>query len=849
MRLKLPEELNSILIYSREEAIRLGSKEISPAHLLLGILRHGENRACGLMEGCGADLIQLKRELESRSRSSDSHATQDEEEKITLSPESETLFKRLFTGRSAQSAEETDSLHLLLTLLQLDLLSINEALQRVGVPAVELIQRAAEMLLAEAPSGEEMTKEAGAQEGMLERFGTDLTELARKGSLDPVVGRDAEIERLAQILGRRKKNNPVLIGEPGVGKSAIVEGLAARIASRKVSRVLLEKRIISLDIGSVVAGTKFRGEFEARMKAILNQAEKNPEIVLFIDELHTIIGAGGGPGSLDAANMIKPALARGKMQCIGATTLDEFRKIVAKDGALERRFQRVMVEPTDFEQTMHILESIKEGYEKHHDVLYTPDALRACVQLSERYITDRRLPDKAIDMLDEAGSRVHQKNIIVPEEISAAEAAIEEIKSNLADAVERADYRMAANYRDARDYKIKELEGLKRAWDEEKRAHPAIVEREDVAAVLSMSTGIPATRIAEQEGNRLLNLEESLNSRIIGQSQAIERIARAIRRNRAGLNNPNKPIGTFLFLGPTGVGKTQLAKVLAEHLFVSRDNLIRIDMSEYMEKYAVSRLIGAPPGYVGYSEGGQLTEQVKRHPYSVVLLDEIEKAHPDLFNLLLQVLDEGRLTESSGASVDFRNTILILTSNIGTRELNSFGSGMGFENSVKRNREGMERMIVEKAVDKVFTPEFLNRLDDQILFNTLTQEDLEKIVEIELKELYSRVEQAGYRLIITPSAKHFIAESGYDPQYGARPLKRAIQEHLEDPIAEAIILHRSKGSNDTQGVSEPLTARESTDAAREKTSAARTGNGALPTIKVSLCGRGEKRYTKTTLID
>ena len=827
MRLKLPEELNSILIYSREEAIRLGKSEISPYHLLLGIIRHKENRACELLQSHNVNLSRLKEELDALNPAETSPSQETNlEEKITLSPESEVIFKRLFAEIELSGSASPTSLHLLLAILKLNLMPLNQIWQKMGISTESLIQGAAEMLmtsgLLEEESGAQQAEESNAN--MLERFGTDLTEMARKGGLDPVVGREAEIERLAQILGRRKKNNPVLIGEPGVGKSAIVEGLAARIASGKVSRVLHNKRIISLDIGSVVAGTKFRGEFEARMKAILNQVEGNKEIILFIDELHTIIGAGGGPGSLDAANMIKPALARGKMQCIGATTLDEFRKIVAKDGALERRFQHIMVEPTNFEQTMHILESIKEGYEEHHNVKYTPDALRACVLLSQRYITERMLPDKAIDMMDEAGSRVHQKSIQVPAEITKLERELEIIEQHLKEAVESADYRMAANYRDARDYKRRDLQEMNKRWELEKSSHPAIVDREDIANVLSQSTGIPATRIAEKEGNRLLMMEETLNSKVIGQQGAIERIIRAIRRNRAGLSNPNKPIGTFLFLGPTGVGKTQLAKVLAEYLFDSSNSLIRIDMSEYMEKHAVSRLIGAPPGYVGYNQGGELTEKVRRHPYSVILLDEVEKAHPDLFNLLLQVFDEGRLTESNGSCVDFRNTIIILTSNIGSRELISYGSGLGFDNSVKRNKEGMERAIIEKAVEKVFTPEFLNRLDEQILFNTLSQEDIAKIVELELKEVYRRVEQAGYRLSITPAAKRFLAECGYDPQYGARPLKRAIQEHIEDPVAEAIIQHQSLGSSNG-------------------------GNGTQPalTIKVSVCGKGDKRCTKTTL--
>lgn len=633
---------------------------------------------------------------------------------------------------------------------------------------------------------------------IIENFGYDLTKAAAEDKLDPVVGREREIERLAQILGRRKKNNPVLIGEPGAGKSAIAEGLAIRIAQKNVSRVLMNKKIISLDIGSVVAGTKYRGQFEERMKALLKEASANPDIILFIDELHTLIGAGGAAGSLDAANMLKPALARGDIQCIGATTLDEYRQVIEKDGALERRFQKIMVEPTDFDQTYAILNDIKIKYEQHHNVKYTDDAIRACISLSNRYISDRCLPDKAIDIMDEAGSKAHLENIKVPKEISELEQAIELIKGELSAAVAAADYKMAANYRDARDIKTKELEEAKVKWETDQALHPAIVGKEEIAAILSMATHIPITKIAETEGNRLMNMALTIQKKIIGQNNAVETISKAIRRNRAGLKDPGKPIGTFLFLGPTGVGKTQLAKILAEYLFDSQESLIRIDMSEYMEKYAVSRLIGAPPGYVGYNEGGQLSERVRRHPYSVVLLDEIEKAHPDIFNLLLQVLDEGRLTDSNGRNIDFRNTVLILTSNIGSRELKAYGNGLGFANSVKRNVEETERSIIEKAVGKVFTPEFLNRLDEQILFNTLNQKDIEKIVEIELSSLYKRIEQTGYKLEFAPNIKKFIAEHGYDPQLGARPLKRAIQKYVEDPVSEAIIKRRAVTEGETE---------------------------------------------------
>jgi ATP-dependent Clp protease ATP-binding subunit ClpC len=579
----------------------------------------------------------------------------------------------------------------------------------------------------------------------------------------------------------------VLIGEPGVGKSAIAEGLAIRIANRNVSRVLLGKRLVSLDIGSIVAGTKYRGQFEERMKAILNELSKNPNIILFIDEMHTLVGAGGAAGSLDAANMLKPALARGEIQCIGATTLDEFRQFIEKDGALERRFQKVIVEATNFDETMWILQNIKERYQKHHNVIYTDDALNACIALSQRYITDRCLPDKAIDIMDEAGSRVHLKNIKVSKKIQTLEKAIEIIVAEKQEAVSVSDFEKAAIYRDIEKMKRTELDAERLKWEKKQAASPAIVTAEDIAQTVSMSTNIPVSKIAQSEGNRLSSMAATLKEKIIGQDQAVETVTRAIQRSRAGLKDPNKPIGTFLFLGPTGVGKTQLAKVLAQYMFDSPDSIIRIDMSEYMEKHAVSRLIGAPPGYVGYNEGGQLSERVRRKPYSVVLLDEIEKAHPDIFNLLLQVLDEGRLTDSNGRHIDFRNTVLILTSNIGTKELKEFGKGLGFSNATKRDTAANSRAIIEKALKKAFTPEFLNRLDEQILFNSLTREDIEKIIEIELKELYNRVSQAGYKLKLSKKIKKFVADAGFDPQYGARPLKRAIQRYIEDPLAEKII--------------------------------------------------------------
>ncbi|MFW5871875.1 MAG: ATP-dependent Clp protease ATP-binding subunit, partial [bacterium] len=623
---------------------------------------------------------------------------------------------------------------------------------------------------------------------VLDNFGIDLTKAAEESRLDPIIGRENEIERLAQILSRRKKNNPVLIGDPGVGKSAIAEGLAMRIVQRKVSRVLFGKRVMTLDLASIVAGTKYRGQFEERMKAILNELQKNPDIILFIDEIHTIVGAGGATGSLDAANMLKPALSRGEIQCIGATTLDEYRQHIEKDGALERRFQKVMVEPTSSEETIEILNNIKERYEDHHNVFYTPDAIEACVNLTNRYISDRHLPDKAIDALDEAGSRVHISNIVVPQKILQLEKQIEETKKEKIQAVKNQNFEKAANFRDKEKELGELLEQEKVKWEQELVKNREIVDEEKVAEVVAMMTGVPVQRIAQAEGIRLLKMNEELKSRVIGQDDAIKKIVKSIQRNRAGLKDPNKPIGTFIFLGPTGVGKTQLAKVLSEFLFDSSENLVRVDMSEYMEKFSVSRLIGAPPGYVGYEEGGQLTEKVRRRPYSVVLLDEIEKAHPDVFHILLQVLDEGQLTDSLGRKIDFRNTVIIMTSNIGTRQLKEFGQGVGFATSTKKATSGEHaKGVLQKALQKAFAPEFLNRIDDVVIFNSLEKEDIFKIIDIELAGLYDRIKNLGYNIQLTNKAKDYIAEKGYDVQFGARPLKRAIQKYLEDPMAEVII--------------------------------------------------------------
>ena len=832
MNLQLSNELNDILTYAKEEAMRLGNYTISTDHLVLGILRHRENITVSALARLGANVADLKVHLENAVKAKEP-VPMEKENMLSLSKASENALKIMFLEARSLHVIKPDSSHLFLAILRAQDGNAVQYLDELGITYAKVRELVSEGEVQDADvqdaggtqepqdknddggdvlengnegkgNGEKENRreekrstatiridvKRGAEGGktpVLDSFGYDLTKAAMEDKLDPVVGREKEIERLAQILGRRKKNNPVLIGEPGVGKSAIAEGLAIRIAKKNVSRVLQGKRVVSLDIGSIVAGTKYRGQFEERMKAILNELGKNPHIILFIDEMHTLVGAGGAAGSLDAANMLKPALARGEIQCIGATTLDEFRQFIEKDGALERRFQKVIVEPTNFEQTLDILGNIKERYQKHHNVVYSDDAIMACISMSQRYITDRCLPDKAIDIMDEAGSRVHLKNIKVPKKIQTLEKAIEIIVAEKQEAVAASDFEKAAMFRDIEKMKRAELEQERQKWQRRQLSSPSEVTAEDVAQVVSMATNIPVSKIAQSEGNKLATMGASLKEKIIGQDEAVETVTRAIQRNRAGLKDPNKPIGTFLFLGPTGVGKTQLAKVLAQYMFDSPDSIIRIDMSEYMEKHAVSRLIGAPPGYVGYNEGGQLSERVRRKPYSVVLLDEIEKAHPDIFNLLLQVLDEGRLTDSNGRHIDFRNTVLILTSNIGTKELKDFGNGLGFSNVSKRDTVANSRAILEKAIRKAFTPEFLNRLDEQILFNPLAKEDIERIIEIELRDLYARVEQAGFGLKLGKGVKKFVADAGYDPQYGARPLKRAIQRYIEDPLAEKII--------------------------------------------------------------
>ncbi|MDR2362771.1 MAG: ATP-dependent Clp protease ATP-binding subunit [Prevotellaceae bacterium] len=811
MNLTLSAEVNQIINYSREEAMRLGNYLVEPEHFMLGILRHKENSAVKIVSELGVNTDLLKQALE-ETICTNKLIPLSEADKLMYSKMANYILHQAFIESSFLRAHAPEAIHLLLALTRNEKTLVGQLLakedityQRIfpyisgmALPPKDDIDYDDEELYSKAGKKHSSSKKNGTthkntltkktETPIIDSFSTDLTDDAIEGKLDPVIGRDKEIERLAQILTRRKKNNPILIGEPGVGKSAIVEGLALRIAQRKVSRILLDKRIIVLDIASIVAGTKYRGQFEERMKDILNELAKAQNIILFIDEIHTIVGAGGPAGSLDAANILKPALARGELQCIGTTTLDEYRESIERDGALERRFQKIIVDPSSPEETLAILNNIKDRYEAHHNVVYTPDALQACVALTQRYITDRCLPDKAIDALDEAGSRMHITHISVPTEIVALEQQLDILREQKREAAKNKDLITAAQFRAQSEPLERQLAQANQRWKDKQQQNRETVDAEQVAEVVSMIANVPIHRIAEAEGVRLLKMSDELKKRVIGQDEAIDKVVRAIRRNRAGLKDPNKPVGTFIFLGPTGVGKTQLAKELSEYLFDSSENMVRIDMSEYMEKHSVSRLIGAPPGYVGYSEGGQLTEQIRRKPYAVVLLDEIEKSHPDIFNLLLQVFDEGRLTDSNGRHVDFRNTVLIMTSNIGSRELKEFGQGMGFATSSKRESVADNaRGIIEKALQRTFTPEFLNRVDEQILFNPLSRDVIFKIIDIELNLLYQRIRQLGYEVTIADEAKYFIAEQGYDTLYGARPLKRAVQKYLEDNLAEAII--------------------------------------------------------------
>lgn len=811
------QQVSDIVVYGKEEANRLQNDHIEPEHLLLGILRDGECKAAEILKSFYLDLKGIKNELETQLR--EKSILENYSQDISFSEEASKILTLSKLEARLMNDEKVDTPHILLAIMRDNQNNAYKILERNDVTYEKIINR---LKQEEAPfdgldfnddeeeegigrrgnadknndgfgsSANRQTtqteqKQADGGTPYLDNYGIDLTKAAEGGKLDPVVGREKEIERIAQILSRRKKNNPILIGEPGVGKSAIAEGLALRIVEKRVSRALFGKRIISLDMTAVVAGTKYRGQFEERIRAILTEVKKHPDVILFIDEIHTIVGAGSAAGSMDAANMLKPALARGEIQCIGATTLDEYRKNIEKDGALERRFQKVLVEPTSPEETLQILRNIKDKYEEHHNVTYTDEALEACVRLTDRYVTDRYFPDKAIDAMDEAGSRIHLTHISVPQEIEEQERLIEEVQQHKNEAIRLQNFELAASFRDRENQYTEQLERLKNEWKEKLKDNRETVDAPQIEEVVSMISGVPVQRMAQAEGVRLKGMKQALLSKVIGQDKAVETLVRSIQRSRVGLKDPNKPIGTFLFLGPTGVGKTHLAKELAKNMFGTTDAIIRIDMSEYMEKFTVSRLIGAPPGYVGYEEGGQLTEKVRRHPYSIVLLDEIEKAHSDVFNMLLQVMDEGRLTDSLGRTVDFKNTIIIMTSNIGTRQLKEFGKGIGFTAQTGENEKEHANSVIRKALNKSFAPEFINRLDEIVTFDQLDIASLEKIIDIELAGLYKRIEGCGYHLLLDQEAKRFVAEKGYDVQFGARPLKRSIQNHLEDGLAELII--------------------------------------------------------------
>ncbi len=818
MQAEFSSSVKDVLKYSKQEAIRLNSNIVEIEHVFLGLLRLGKGSAIDYLVSKNINLDTLKTDIENKMFVPETSNVLEDD--IILSKAAERMLRIVNLEALSFGVKTTDTKYLLLAIIKEPNNMVYNLLEKNNI----LYQNVKDELLntpkatlkddkggdeKEFSGGKSGSNPSGQKSNsdtpVLDNFGIDLTEAAAENRLDPIIGRENEIERISQILSRRKKNNPILIGEPGVGKSAIAEGLATRIVKRKVSRILFNKRVITLDMASIVAGTKYRGQFEERMKAILNELSKNKDIILFIDEIHTIVGAGGAAGSLDAANMLKPSLARGEIQCIGATTLDEYRQNIEKDGALERRFQKVMVEPTDEEETIEILNNIKERYEDHHNVNYNEEAIKACVSLTTRYISDRHLPDKAIDALDESGARVHINNVNIPKKIVALEKEIENVKTSKFAAVKNQDFEKAAGLRDVERQLLKDIENEKELWEKDLLKHRETVTGEKVAEVVAMMTGVPVQRIAEEESSRLLKMNDEIENSVIGQKEAIKKVVKAIQRNRAGLKDPNRPIGSFVFLGPTGVGKTQLAKVLTEFLFETHENLIRIDMSEYMEKFSVSRLVGAPPGYVGYEEGGQLTEKVRRKPYSVVLLDEIEKAHPDVFHILLQVLDEGRLTDSLGRRVDFRNTIIIMTSNIGSRQLQDYGKGVGFDTKARaKGLSAQQDSIIQKALNKAFAPEFLNRIDDVIMFNQLTRKDIHQIIDIELVGLVERVKQLGYELSISTAAKDYISDKGYDPKYGARPLKRAIQKYLEDPMAEAIIkAEMFEGDKISVGFSKP----------------------------------------------
>ena len=816
-------KISEVLIYSKEEAIRLHNDCVAPEHLLLGLIREGEGKAIQILRLLNLDFKSVKLRAEQSVQNASANGT-DNSAKIILSEKAAKIMRLCLLEARMLKAQVADTEHILLAIMKEKDNNACRILEENGIRYTDILnlftqktektdiqsgfgfpdeEEEEEEYERRKPNGGNPMNESNAARTqtaqpqrksanntpVLDNFGTDLTRAAQDGVLDPVVGREREIERVSQILSRRKKNNPILIGEPGVGKSAIVEGLALRIVQKKVSRTLFDKRVIALDMAAVVAGTKYRGQFEERIRSILTELQKNPDVILFIDEIHTIIGAGSAPGSMDAANMLKPALARGEIQCIGATTTDEFRKSIEKDGALERRFQKVMVEPTTPEETLQILENIKDRYEDHHNVRYTPEALKACVRLTERYISDRCFPDKAIDAMDEAGSRIHITHSPVSKEMEEQEKRIDEIHTLKNEAVKAQNFELAADYRDQEANLQEELNRMKAEWEEKLSRERVTVDEDQIAEVVSMMTGIPLQRMGQDEGHKLKDMAKNLKQEVIGQDEAIDKLVRAIQRGRVGLKDPNKPIGAFMFLGPTGVGKTYLAKKLAEYMFGSEDALIRIDMSEYMEKHTVSRMVGAPPGYVGHEEGGQLTEKVRRKPYSILLLDELEKAHHDVFNILLQVMDEGRLTDSNGTTVDFKNTVIIMTSNCGTRQLKEFGKGIGFsrpDDTVLTNKE-YGRTVIQKALNKQFAPEFLNRLDDIINFDQLDLPAIKRIVDIELKPITKRVKEMGYSLQVEEDAKDFLARKGYDVQYGARPLKRALQTYLEDGICELVI--------------------------------------------------------------
>ena len=809
MEAKFSNRVKEVISLSREEALRLGHDYIGTEHLLLGMIREGEGVAIELLRKLGVSLEELRESIEQATKSTSTGNVR-KLTNIPLTRQSEKVLKITYLEAKIFKSQLIGTEHLLLSILRDESNLGSKVLEKLEVSydvVKELLEYQSEnpvdssdtedeeeesskMFGGGSGSGKESTTR-GAEKSrtpVLDNFGRDLTKMAEENKMDPIVGRDKEIERVAQVLSRRKKNNPILIGEPGVGKTAIAEGLALRIVQKKVSRILFDKRVVTLDLASLVAGTKYRGQFEERMKAVMNELEKSPEVILFIDELHTIVGAGGASGSLDASNMFKPALARGEIQCVGATTLDEYRQYIEKDGALARRFQMVLVDPTTPEETIIILENIKEKYEDHHHVTYTPEAIEACVKLSDRYVSDRYLPDKAIDVMDEAGAKVHISNIHVPASIVKLEEAIEEVKKEKNQVVKSQKYEEAARLRDNEKKLKQQLEEEKVEWERETSKKRYTVNEDHIAEIIAMMTGVPAKRIAKKESSKLLEMSGELSDKVIGQEGAIKKLVKAIQRTRVGLKDPKKPIGTFMFLGPTGVGKTELAKVLATYLFDKEDSLIRIDMSEYMEKFSVSRLVGAPPGYVGYEEGGQLTEKVRRKPYSVILLDEIEKAHPDVFNIMLQVLDDGILTDGLGRRVDFRNTIIIMTSNIGVRDLKDFGAGIGFAaKGSKQSADDEIKATIHKALKRAFNPEFLNRLDDVIVFNSLSREDIHKIIDISLASLFARIKDLGFAVELTAKAKDFISDKGFDPQYGARPLNRAIQKYLEDPIAEEIL--------------------------------------------------------------